>query len=427
MSPARTDVPGRRGRPRSARGTRTGGSPRARARTVLPCVAALIAAALPTAAGRAAAPEPAGRPCVASAQPDAGQPRRILDIARQAVRELHLNAVVVRVERDGREVVTGALGESMTGVPATADMRFRSGAVAIAYLGTVLLQLVDEGKVGLDDPVSRWLPDLPHAEQTTLRMLGGSTTGLRDYVPDPRFVAELYANPFRQWTPRELIALSTDRPLLYAPGTNWSYSHANFVILGAALEKITGTPLDRLLRERVMGPLGMRNTTNAFTAAIPDPVLHSFDAERGKYEESTFWNPSWTTARGAVLTTDVCDLARSARAIGAGELISPSSLRTQLNPGTVGLGTATRSCPASVCFAQRPDRHFGLGVVVQNDWVTQTPSFAGYAAIQAYLPAERLAIAVATTIGPNAPEGNTAQTVAERIAAALAPSHPLAK
>ncbi|WP_392894691.1 serine hydrolase [Streptomyces sp. LN699] len=190
-----------------------------------------------------------------------------------------------------------------------------------------------------------------------------------------------------------------------------------------------GRSRSRLLQERVTGPLGMRNTANAFTAAIPAPVLHSFDAERGKYEESMFWNPSWTTARGAVLTTNVCDLARSARAIGAGGLISPSGLRTQLNPGTVGLGTATSSCPASVCFAQKPDRHFGLGVVVQNGWVTQTPSFAGYAAIQAYLPAERpaIAVAVATTIGPNAPEGNTAQTVAERIAAALAPSHPLVK
>lgn len=121
----------------------------------------------------------------------------------------------------------------------------------------------------------------------------------------------------------------------------------------------------------------------------------------------------------------MCDLARSARAIGAGELISPSGLRTQLKPGAVGLGTATGSCPASVCFAQKPDRHFGLGVIVQNGWVTQTPSFAGYAAIRAYFPAERLSIAVATTIGPNAPEGNTALTVAERIATALAPAHPL--
>lgn len=150
-----------------------------------------------------------------------------------------------------------------------------------------------------------------------------------------------------------------------------------------------GRSRSRLLQERVTGPLGIRNTANAFTAAIPAPVLHSFDAERGKYEEPTFWNPSWTTARGAVLTTNVCDLAGSARAIGAGELTSPRGLRTQLNPGTVGLGTATSSCPASVCFAQKPDRHFGLGVVVQNGWVTQTPSFAGYAAIQAYLPAER--------------------------------------
>ncbi|MEV0411468.1 serine hydrolase domain-containing protein [Streptomyces sp. NPDC050448] len=399
-----------------------------RIRTALLCTAALIAATLQAAGtSTAAVREPPLTPCVSSPGPARGEARQILDIARQAQKDLGLQAVVLRVTRDGKEVVTGALGESMTGVPATADMHLRSGSVAIAYMGDVLLQLVDEHKAGLDDPVSRWLPDLPHGDEITLRMLAASTSGLHDYVTDPKFVAALEAAPFRQWTPEELVAYSLGHPLRYKPGTNWSYSHANFVLLGAALEKITGTRLDRLLQQRIMGPLGLRDTRNFFTPEITPPVLHAFTSERAPYEESTFWNPSWTTAPGAVQITHICDMARSAVAIGSGELLSPGSYRLSLDPGTVGLGKPTAQCPATVCLTMTPAHHFGIGLIVQNGWILQNPSFSGYAAIMAYLPSERLAIAVSTTLGPDAAEGNTAQTTAYRIADALSPGHPLEK
>jgi CubicO group peptidase (beta-lactamase class C family) len=398
-----------------------------RTRTVLLCAAALIAAVLPT--GAAAVPAAgSGGPhgCVNSRGPERGRAERILAIARRAKRELDLNSVILRVNHGNRVLVTRALGKSMTGVPARPDMHFRSGSVGIAYMATVLLQLVEEGKVRLDDPVSRWLPKLPHSHRITLRMLGSSTSGLHDYVTDPKFLSALEAAPFRHWTAAEVIGISTSHPLWYAPGTNWSYSHANFQILGAALEKITGVRLDRLLEQRVMSPLGLRETANRYTPVIPSPALHAFTSERGHYEESTYWNPSWTTAPGAVLTSDICDLARSAEAIGAGELLSRRSFRTQLDPGTVGLGRATATCPATVCLTNTRAHHFGFGVIVINGWILTNPSFSGYAAMQAYLPARRLSIAVTTTKGHRTPDGNTAQTIAERIAAALAPGHPLA-
>ncbi|MEY9963523.1 D-alanyl-D-alanine carboxypeptidase [Streptacidiphilus sp. MAP12-16] len=398
-----------------------------RTRTAVLCAATLIAATLPTMAGaatRTVARE--SHACVSSPKPARGEARRVLATAKRAKKELDLKSVLLRVTVNGRPLVTDALGESMTRVPAEPDMHFRAGSVGIAYLGTILLQLVEERKVRLDDPVSRWLPELPHAHRITLRMLGSSTSGLADYVTDPQFISALEAAPFRQWTRAEVVGISTGHPLLYRPGTNWSYSHANFQILGAALEKITHTRLDRLLEQRVTGPLRLRDTRNSYTPDIQAPVLHAFTAERGSYEESTFWNPSWTTAPGAVITTDICDLARSAQAIGAGELLSRRAYRVQLDPGTVGLGKATRTCPATVCLTNTEATHFGLGIIVLNGWIVQNPSFSGYAAIQAYLPAEHLAIAVATTKGPTTPDGNTAQTIAERIAAVLAPSHPLA-
>lgn len=401
-----------------------------RTRTALLCAAIAIAATVQIAAtlrirDGAAAPDREQAACASSSKP-AGQAREVLDVAKRAQKELDLQAVLLRVTAGGKEVVTAALGETMTGVPATAAMNFRAGSVAIAYMGTILLQLVDEKKAGLDDPVSRWLPEVPHGDEITLRDLGSSTSGLRDYVTDPEFIAAYYANPFRQWTPKQVVAYSLSHPLWYKPGTNWSYSHANFQFLGAALEKISGTPLDKLLEQRILGPLGLHHTRNSFTPEIPSPVLHSFDAERGTYEESTFWNPSWTTAPGAVITTNICDLARSAQAIGSGELLSKRAYAVQLDPGTVGLGRRTSTCPASVCLPNTEAMHFGVGVIVEKGWILQNPSFAGFAAIQAYLPAERLSIAVSTTVGRKAPGNNTAQTLAQRIAEVLAPDHPLA-
>ncbi|MGW4703344.1 serine hydrolase domain-containing protein [Streptomyces sp. NPDC004285] len=405
---------------------------RARSRRALLCAALL---ALAVQAGAAApvlaqGPEgpggPGGRDCVRTERPLDGKARRILDITRRAKNDLHLNSVEVKVTLDGREVLTDALGESMTGVPAEPDMHFRAGSVAFAHIGTLLLQLVEDGTVDLDATVDQWLPDVPKAHLITLRMLATNTTGLHDYVTDPAFGAELEAHPFRQWTPEQLLAYPYSHSFWYEPGTSWSYSHANYVLLVEALEKITGTRIDRLVRERVTGPLGLRNTRNNFTPDIPRPVLHAFTSDRGLYEESTFWNPSWTTAPGAVITTDICDLATSARAIGSGELLSPRSYRTLLNPGTVGLGGASPTCPASICLKQTEAKHFGLGVIVVNGWVLQNPSFSGYAAIQAYLPSKRLAIAVSSTKTATTPDGNTAEVVAQRIAAALAPNDPLA-
>ncbi|MFD9129823.1 serine hydrolase domain-containing protein [Kitasatospora sp. NPDC059571] len=404
-----------------------------RTRRALLCAATLITATLQTTAtATAAGAGPATvrghgeHACVSTPQPVRGQARRVLETVRKAQQDLDLKSVEFKVTVDGKELITDALGESMTGVPAEPDMNFRAGSVGIAYMATVLLQLVQEGRVGLDDPISRWLPDAPHAREITLRELGSSTSGLHDYVTDPVFLAELAAHPFKQWTPEEVVGISAGHPLWYRPGTNWSYSHANFQLLGAALERITGTPLDQLLRERVIEPLGLDSTANSFTPEIPAPVLHAFTSERGLYEESTFWNPSWTTAPGAVITTDICDLARSAQAIGSGELLSRRSFRVQLDPGTVGLGHPTDTCPPDVCLPNTEARHFGFGIIVSNDWVVQNPSFSGYAAIQAYLPGKRLAIAVSSTKGPDSPANvNTAEIVAERISELLSPDNPL--
>lgn len=399
-------------------------NPRKRRRAALFGAAALVAALLP-AAPASATDGGWHRPgCAASPTPTYGPALKILDIAEKAKAQYGLNSVILKVTRGRHEILTAALGESMTGIPADTDMQFRTGSVGIAYMGIILLQLAEEGVVNIDDPISRWLPQVPHSNEITLRMLGNSTSGLHDYVIDPVFNAELEARPFKYWTEDELLAFPFSHTLWYAPGTNWSYSHANFVLLGQALSKITGKPLDELLQERVLDPLHLDSTFINSKPPIPYPV-HAFTSERGTYEESTYWNPSWTTAHGAILTQNICDLATSARAVGAGTLLSPAAYRFQLDPGTVGLGNPD-ACPPGICRLNTEAAHYGFGIQVINTWIVQNPSFSGYFAIQAYLPSQQLSIAVNTTDGPAAtPNTNYAQTIADSIAAYLAPGYPL--
>ncbi len=302
----------------------------------------------------------------------------------------------------------------MTGVPATPEMNFRNGSVAIAYLGTLLLQLVDAGTLDLDDTLATWYPDYPKADQVTLRMLISGTSGYADYVTDPGFIADLYADPFRHWEPEELIAIGLARPMVCDPGNCWSYAHTNFVILGKVIEKATGRRLADLLREDIVDRLGLQATRSEVTAAIPSPVLHAFDAERGRYEESTFWDPSWTLPHGAIMTSTIADMLASFAAIGEGTLVSPASHAAQVAPATARFPpwTATRS--------------YGLGVFLIDGWLLQNPSFGGYAATVAYLPSRKIAIATSVTVDAgNTAGGNLSTDVLRDIAAYLAPEAPL--
>lgn len=371
--------------------------------------------------------------------PTGDQADAILAIARDIMEQQDAKAVILRVAIDGQEIVTAALGESMTGVPATTDMSFRNGAVAIFYMTTLLLRLVDQGVVTLDDPLSNWLPELPDSDAVTLRMLANMTSGYRDFEQSPKMDERLYANPFGQWTPEEQIAISLEQPRVFAPGTNWEYSHSGYVILGQALERITGQPLDVALQEQVLGPMGLRHTFNFLTAEIPEPVLHAFSSERRQalgipdgtrfYEESTFWDPSWTFAKGAIQTTDIVDMTTTAEAVGEGTLLSPESHQEQIAPKLIGFGAPLPGCPT--CHTLDTTYNYGIGVVISGEWLLQNPLFGGYGAVTGYLPPEKIAVAVATTFGEGAfdDQGNyrhkSFQDIFAAIGTHLAPNHPL--
>ena len=354
--------------------------------------------------------------------------QQIASIASDAMTKYGLKALIVRVTTGGENTYTGALGESMTGVPAAPDMHVRNGFVAYCYLATILLEFVDRQKISLRDKLSKYLPDLPESNAVTIKMLANSTSGYADYVFQPAVLNGTSADPFRQWTTAELIKIGTSATPTFPPGTNWAYSHTNFAILGAVLTQVGGKPLSQLMSRYIFQPMGLTQTQGSDTPQIPEPVLHTFSSERREalsipaatsfYEETTFWNPSWTAAQGAVQTSDIADLTTSIDAIGSGKLLSPDRASLQVDPALIGIGQNTA------------EHSFGLGVILQGPWITGNKFYAGSGAIVGYLPAKKLAIAVITTYQQAAfdSKGNLTDAgpaILSALSEALAPSQPI--
>lgn len=362
-------------------------------------------------------------------------------IAQHAMAQYHLKALILRVTVDGQPLYSQALGESADGVPATEGMHVRNGFVAYSYLTTVLMELVDRGQISLDDKLARYFPNLPRANDITIRMLANCTSGYADYVYQPEVSDGVDLDPFRQWATDDLIRIGTTAPAMFAPGTNFAYSHTNYAILGQVLEQAGQAPLGQLMQQYIFEPMGLQHTTGSDTPEIPAPVLDTYSSERREsmgvppgapfYENSTYWNPSWTAPAGALQTTDITDLTTSIAAIGSGKLLSPQSRNEQVEPHLIGFGFTPKDGSCNVCRKNTPSFSFGLGVVLQGPWITGNKFFAGSGATVGYLPARKIAIAVITTYLPDAFDETTGQVsdagpkILIDVAAALAPDQPV--
>ncbi|WP_341909617.1 serine hydrolase domain-containing protein [Polaromonas sp. YR568] len=284
---------------------------------------------------------------------------------------------------DRQEVLTMALGNSMTTVPATTNMHYRIGGITWTFQSTLLLMLAEQGRIRLDDAIARWYPNLLSADKVTIRMLVANTAGYLDYVNDKTFLQDVLANPFRRFTPDELIAYSVQGGLMgYPPGTSQRYSHTECVLLGRVIEKAMGQSLKSLYETHILGPVGLQDTQFPLDQEIQAPVLHSYIEDRGVYEDATYHDPSW--AGGGALTSSLHDLGKWGHVFGSGQLLTAASFREMIS-SSVGKGQ------------NRADLYFAYGFVYANGWLVQNPDINGYSGGFAYNLATGVTIVVAAT------------------------------
>lgn len=373
-------------------------------RTVVSLIGANVALGLAGSAGRSGA---AG----VRLTPDVMRLKTILSVesARAGTR-----AVIFGMWSGQNEILVEALGESTPRAPATSSMHYRIGGITETFMVTLLFMLADRGQIDLDQKISRWLPRLLAADQVTPRMLAANTAGYLDYVHNKAWLARLLSKPFVPFTDDELIQYSVGGGQMnYSPpGSDWAYSHTEYVILGQVMQRATGESMGSLYQRYLLRPLGLSDTRLPTNAAIQIPALHAYMLDRGTYEDSTSWTPSWALSYGG-LTSTVHDLGRWAPVFGRGLLLSPRSFAEMTSPGSAKLK------------ARPPNLYFAHGFVFANGWYVQNPDFNGYAGAFAYNPAHNLTIVVVSTKTARPRIDPAAIHILKAIIAQVTPNSPL--
>jgi CubicO group peptidase (beta-lactamase class C family) len=396
-----------------------------RAPLVIVLTAVALLCALAGASAASAAPASKGSASASACEPGQllvssgcggrrGARRHIEAMVREAMPELGLRSTIMRVDTGEEPLVNAGFGNSMKGVPASPKMYFRIGSIAIPYLINLLLQLEDEGKLSLNDKLSKYRPNFPEANEVTLRMLADVTSGYPDWIQgNEPFQKQLLENPFRQWNSNELLHWAFTLPIPCKPGTCFHYAHTNFAILSQVIAQVTGESVSKLVRERVLGPLGLDHTQVSRYPAMPGEALHAYTGERGVYEDDTFWSPSWSIGDGTVMASTMADVVRGAREIGRGDLISAHANAERIAPTSVGIPPFTKKI------------YYGLGITVANGWEFQNPFIDGYTGVSAYLKAQDISVGIVTTQLPQSSangKGN-ATILMTRLAEYISPKH----
>jgi D-alanyl-D-alanine carboxypeptidase len=259
----------------------------------------------------------------------------------------------IALQREGGQEWHTASGvaDLTTKRPISATDRFRIGSMTKAYVSTVVLQLVGERRLSLDDSVEHWLPGVvPGGDAITVRQLLNHTSGLYNYTDVP-FYMQMLNDPLKTWRPLELVQRAVAQPPLFAPGTSWSYSNTNYILLGlivAAVDKVpaplqTASPALEVYR-RIVAPLGLWRTSFPLT----DPDIRGRHAHGYVIDpppqwglpailDTTRFNPSWAWTAGAIVST-LDDVADFHRALFGGRLLAPDQQRDLETTVAAGAG-----------------------------------------------------------------------------------------
>ncbi|MFF4959797.1 serine hydrolase domain-containing protein [Streptomyces sp. NPDC001222] len=314
--------------------------------------------------------------------------QRQLDAAVQGImREVHVPGVTVGLwtPDKGSYVRSFGVADKGKGRPMAPDLYMRIGSETKTFTVTALLQLADRGRVGLDDPIAKYVDGVPGGTGITLRQLAGMRSGLFNYSEDETFLKALTSDPKRSFTPRELLGYSFRHPVLFPPGRQFDYSNTNLVLLGLVVEKAGGQPLGEFIRKNILQPARLGRTHFPTDAAFPDPHARGYTDQTasGKTEDATDWNPSWAWAAGAMIS-DLQDLRAWARTVATGTLPD----------GTALISPALQRQRLIASPAAGPGVAYGLGIFDVQGWIGHNGSLPGYESLAVYLPSARTTLVV---------------------------------
>jgi D-alanyl-D-alanine carboxypeptidase len=250
-------------------------------------------------------------------------------IVRRVLAANHTPGVLVGIwSPRGTFVRAFGVADIATGAPLQTNMQFKIGSQTKAFVATLVLQLVGEGKVSLDDRISEWVEGVPNGDQITIRQLIDHTSGLGNPFPVEQVLGG------RDCTPEELLALGASAPPVAPPGTTWSYSNYGYNLLGRVVELASGQDVSTAIQERIAKPLGLRRTLLPTSGnGLSNPFTHGYGlGEVGPTQapttsdDATSLHASCLWAAGGMVST-LSDLHVWSRALATGALLEPAVWR----------------------------------------------------------------------------------------------------
>ena len=335
------------------------------------------------------------------------------DITHQVLKTTGVPSASVAIVQDGKIVYLQAYGDAQLDPqkPATAAMRYAIGSISKQFTATAILMLAEEGKLSLDDPVSKYVSGLTDGDQVTIRELLSHTSGYQDYWPQD------YAPPMmlQPISAEGIMDRWARKPLDFAPGTKWQYSNTNYVIAGVIVEKVAGMPLFQFVTQRIFTPLGMKSVSDADKneSAAVDPIGYMRYA-LGPLRPAGREGAGWMFAAGELSMTAE-DLAKWDISMMDETVLKPASYSEMEREVVLKNGVGTR---------------YGLGVTVTSNngkrVLEHGGEVLGFVAENIVLPDDKIAVVVLTNQDASSAAGDIGKQVSQLLLKAANPSDPKA-
>lgn len=306
------------------------------------------------------------------------------EVARTPIAGL---AVAVVKGRDTLAMKGWGFGDLENDVPATAGSVFRIGSITKQFTSAAIMQLVEQGRLALTDTLGALLPGMPPRWRgVTLLQLLNHTSGIRSYTS----LGPVWR---RRWgedmSPDTIVALVAHDSMDFASGSRWRYNNTGYVLLGMILDRTTGVPYPRYLKQALFDPLGLSDTEYCSTKPLIRHRAQGYDHAGSEFTNAEYLAMSQPYAAGALCST-VGDLVKWTGALHGGRVVSPSSFQAMTAP----TGAAVRS-------------RYGFGLVVDSLAghlrVWHSGGINGFVSHLAYLPDDSLTIVVLSNTIPSDP------------------------
>jgi len=259
-----------------------------------------------------------------------------------------------------------------TSVERKFDDKIRIGSITKTFVATVILQLVDESKIGLDDKLDIYYPDYPNSENITIRQMLDMTSGIPDYIENPEVLKSFLYDRLDKYTPAQLYDITKSMTPTFAPGTGWNYSNGNYNILGMMIEKVTRNKIENEIIKRVLVPLGLINTSYPLLPEMTGQYNHGYmrDTLAKEFVDVTVMDPSITWAAGCMIS-NIDDLKIYGDALAKGNLLSPEIQEERLKWVSTGV----------IGFVK-----YGLGIFNLGGFIGHNGGITGYNTTMGYNP-----------------------------------------